>query len=245
MQLARSTMAGWILLTLTGCSPLSRNERAAVIRDSFTAGKPELTWRPYPFFNRDNLAGQTDPSSPEGDSAVGLLDNRNAGGFAALSYAETRPLRDFDLETWIHVQISTAEKGSLNGIAFRVDPVQDKYYRFAAQFAADPSLSLAYVGRDTKHFPVTLAEWKGASLPSGNPKQNDWHHLIIQIRNDAAEIFWDSVRLPGGPFRLQRIESGYVGVYATFTGGLGIAETKVDRLRIRVHRFDHRSGYGL
>ena len=141
------------------------------------------------------------------------------------------------------MQVSTAEKGSLNGIEFRVDPVQDKYYRFAAQFAVDPSLSLAYVGRDTRHFPVTLAEWKGTSLPGGEPKQSDWHHLIIEIRNDAAEIFWDSVRLPGGPFRLDRIDSGYVGVYATFTGGLGIAETKVDGLRIRVPGFDHRSGY--
>ena len=65
MQLARWTMAGWILLTLTGCSPLSRTERAAVIRDSFTAGKPELTWRPYPFFNRDNLARPTPPLPKE------------------------------------------------------------------------------------------------------------------------------------------------------------------------------------
>jgi hypothetical protein len=243
MELPRWTLAGCILLTLTGCSPLGRTERAAVISDSFAAGKPELTWRPYPFFNRDNLAGQIDPSSPEGDSAVGLVDNRNAGGFAALSYAETRPLTDFDLETWIHVQVSTAEKGSLNGIALRVDPVQDKYYRFAAQFAAEPSLSLAYVGRDTNHFPVTLAEWKGTSLPGGRPDRSDWHHLGIQIRNGAAEIFWDSVRLSGGPFRLDRIGSGYVGVYATFTGGLGIAETKVDGLRIRVRGFDD-PGYG-
>jgi hypothetical protein len=243
MQSWRWTLACLLLLEVAGCSILRRTEPAAIIRDSFTAARPELTWRPYPFFNRDNLAGEIDPSSPEGDSAVGLLDNKNAGGFAALSYAETRPLVDFSLETWIHVQVSTADKGSLNGIAFRVDPVQDKYYRFAAQFAAEPSLSLAYVGRDTKHFPVTLAEWKGANIPGERPKQSGWHHLVIEISNDAAEIFWDSVPLSGGPFRLDRIASGYVGVYATFTGGLGLAETKIDALRIRVHSFDQRSGY--
>jgi hypothetical protein len=236
-------MRGWrripvlcLVLILPSCLPQAVMKRAnpTIIQDSFTRGTPELAWRPYPYFNQDNLRGQIDASSPEGESGVGVLDNRNAGGFAALSYAETRALEDFHLETWLHVQVTEEEKGSLNGIAFRVDPVEDKYYRFAAHFAAEPSLSLAYVGKDTKHFPVTLVEWKVATLPGGAPKQSGWHRVVIEIKNDAAEIFWNSIRLPGGPFRLDRIRSGSIGVYATYTGGRGLAETKIDGLRVIV-----------
>jgi hypothetical protein len=225
----------WLMLMLLSCVRPAAMERStpAIIRDSFTAGKPELAWRAYPFFNHDNLKGAIDPSSPEGEPGVGVLDNGKAGGFAALSYADTRPLEDFYLETWLHVQVTEAEKGALNGIAFRVDPVADKYYRFAAQFTAEPSLSLAYVGKDTKHFPVEVAQWKGAALPGGAPKRSGWHRVTIEVKNDAAEIFWDSTRLSGGPFRLDRVGSGYIGVYATYTGGRGVAETKIDALRVR------------
>jgi len=223
------------MLMLPSCSPHPPIDRAtpASIQDSFTSGRPELAWRPYPYFNHDNLRGEIDSSSPEGEPGVGVLDNRNAGGFAALSYADTRPLEDFYLETWLHVQVTDHEKGSLNGIAFRVDPVRDRYYRFAAQFALEPSLSLAYVGKDSRHFPVVLADWKAAALPGGAPKRSGWHRVIIEVNNGSAEIFWNPMPLPGGPFRLDRIGSGYVGVYATFTGGRGIAETKIDGLRVR------------
>jgi hypothetical protein len=112
---------------------------AAIIRDSFTRGTPEVTWLPYPYFNKDNLKGAIDPSSPEGEPGVAVLDNGTAGGFAALSYAETPALEDFYLETWLHVQVTELEKGPLNGIAFRVDPVNAKYYRFAVHFAAEPA----------------------------------------------------------------------------------------------------------
>jgi len=228
-----------IVVMLPSCMPRPAMNRAspAILRDSFTSGTPELIWRPYPYFNKDNLKGGIDPSSPEGEPGVGVLDNRNTGGFAALSYADTRPLEDFYLEAWLHVQVTEAEKGSLNGIAFRVDPVHDRYYRFAARFDAEPSLSLAYVGKDTKRYPVVVAEWKGEALPGGAPKQGGWHRVVIEVRNDAAEIFWDSIRLSGGPFRLDRVDSGTIGVYATYTGGQGIAETKIDGMRIRVDKF--------
>ena len=236
MRRSRWISLVWLMLMLPSCLPPPATERAApaIIQDSFTGGKPELAWHPYPYFNHDNLKGEIDPSSPEGEPGVGVLDNGNAGGFAALSYADTRPLEDFYLETWLHVQVTEEEKGSLNGIAFRVDPVRDKYYRFATHFAAEPSLSLAYVGKDTRHFPVIVAEWKAAALPGGPPKRSGWHRVLIEVKNDAAEISWDSIRLPGGPFRLDRIGSGYVGVYATYTGGRGIAATKIDGLRVRV-----------
>lgn len=207
---------------------------AAIIQDSFTGGTPELVWRPYPYFNQDNLKGAVDPTSPEGEPGVGVLDNRNAGGFAALAYAETRSLADFYLEAWLHVQATKEARGALNGIAFRVDPAGDRFYRFAAQFAAEPSLSLAYVGKDTKHFPVIVAEWKGASIPGGAPKQSGWHRVAIEVKDNAAEIFWNGTRLPGGPFAVDRAGPGYIGVYATFSGGLGIAETRIDGLKVRL-----------
>jgi hypothetical protein len=208
-------------------------EKPAMIRDSFTGGKPELEWRPYPFFNQDNLKGDIDPSSPEGEPGIGVLNNGTAGGFAALSYAETPRLGDFYFEAWIYVQATEKEKGPLNGIAFRVDPIQDRYYRFSAHFSADPSLSLAYVGKDTNHFPVMVYEWKGAAFPKGTQPRRGWHCIAIEVRNDKAEITWDSERLPGGPFPLDRVDSGYFGVYATYTGGRGFAETKIDGLRVR------------
>lgn len=229
----------WNMLMLPSClpPPVMEGTPPAIIRDSFTNGTPELAWRPYPYFNHDNLKGEIDRSSPESEPGVGVLDNGNAGGFAALSYADNRPLEDFHLETWLHVQVTAAEKGSLNGIAFRVDPGRDKYYRFAAHFTREPSLSLAYVGKDTRHFPVIVAEWKAAALLGGAPTQSGWHRVMIEVKNDAAEIFWDSIRLPGGPFQLDRIGSGHIGVYATYTGGRGIAETKIDGLRVRSYNF--------
>jgi hypothetical protein len=139
------------------------------------------------------------------------------------------------LETWLHVQVTAAEKGSLNGIAFRVDPSRDN--RFAAHFTGEPSLSLAYVGKDTRHFPVIVAEWKAEALPGGVPARSGWHRVMIEVKNDAAEIFWNSMRLPGGPFQLDRIGSGHIGVYATFTGGRGFAETKIGGLRVGSYNF--------
>ena len=91
------------MLTLPSCVTAPAGERAtpAIIRD-----KPELAWYPYPYFNKDNLKGAIDPSSPEGEPGVGVLDNGTAGGFAALSYTDTLALEDFDLEAWLHVKVS-------------------------------------------------------------------------------------------------------------------------------------------
>jgi hypothetical protein len=36
--------------------------------------------------------------------------------------------------------------------------------------------------------------------------------VVIEVKNHEAEIFWDSIRLPGGPFPLDRIRSGFIGV---------------------------------
>jgi hypothetical protein len=200
--------------------------------DEFTGGNPELEWLPYPHFNRDNLHGALDPSSPGADPGVGVLDNRKVGGFAALSYANTAEVSDFYLEAWLYTQVAAEDRGPLNGIAFRVDPAGDRFYRLAAHFNAQPSLSLAYVGRDSNHFPVYLAQWKAAELPRGKPNTSGWHRVAVEVRNNELEVYWDCAKLDGGPFKLDRVGSGYIGAYANVTGGPGIAETKLDGLRV-------------
>ena len=204
-----------------------------LIRDSFTNGKPELQWLPYPHFNQDTLRGTIDNTSPEGEPGIGLLDNKNAGGFAALSYSATTALSDFYLEAWIYAQITRGEKGSLNGIAFRIDTVAGNFYRLATHFmGAEPALSLGYVGKETNHFPQYLARWTGEEIPGGAPPSSGWHKIAIAVQDSKAEVYWNRAKLLGGPFSIDRVQSGFIGVYANFVGGLRNAETKVDGLRI-------------
>jgi hypothetical protein len=208
-----------------------------LIRDSFTNGKPELEWLPYPHFNQDNLRGTIDNTSPENEPGIGLLDNQNAGGFAALSYPATAALSDFYLEAWIYAQVTRGEKGSLSGIAFRVDTVAGNFYRLATQFmGAEPALSLAYVGKETNHFPEYLARWKGDEIPGGAPQGSGWQKIALAVQDSKAEVYWNETRLPGGPYPIDRVQSGFIGVYANFVGGLGHAETKIDGLRVWARR---------
>jgi hypothetical protein len=203
-----------------------------LLKDSFTDGKPELEWLAYPYFNHDRLRGSIDPTSPEGEPGVGVLDNKNVGGFAALSYAAPTPPSDFHLETWIYAQVTEGDKGPLNGIAFRIDTEGGNFYRVATHFMGQAEISLAYVGKETKHFPEYLARWKGAELPGGAPQTSGWHKLAITVENHQADIYWDHIKLPGGPFPVDRVPSGFIGVYANFVGGLGLAETRIDGLRV-------------
>ncbi|MGH7930579.1 MAG: hypothetical protein ACREQV_22645 [Candidatus Binatia bacterium] len=202
------------------------------IRDSFTGGKPELEWLPYPHFNMDNLRGSIDETSPEGEPGIGILDNKNAGGFAALSYATSAVPSDFYLETWMHAQVSRGDKGPLNGVAFRIDIDGGDFYRLATDFTVEPTLSLAFVGKATNNFPDYLGVWKAAAIPGGAPQTSGWHKLAIAVQDDKAEVYWNGVKLPGGPFLVDRVRSGFIGVYANFVGGLGLAETKIDALRV-------------
>lgn len=200
--------------------------------DSFTGGIPQLQWTPFPYFNLDNLKGGQDPTSPSGDKGVGVLTNDNAGGFASLSYAARDVPSDFFLESWIYMVVTPADKGQLNGLTFRVDPVEGRFFRVASNFAGDQELNLAYVGNDTNNFPLFLARWKVSDLPGGPPAVSGWHKVGIQVVANQAEVYWDGVKLPGGPFAVGRSPSGFVGTYATFTGGLGRAETRVDDFRV-------------
>jgi hypothetical protein len=227
-----------MLLSCTAMTPTVARQNTmksdkALIRDSFTDGRPELDWLPYPNFNQDNLRGMIDKTSPEGEPGVGVLDNKNVGGFAALSYAATNALSDFYLEAWIHAQVAYGENGPLNGIAFRIDTVAGNFYRMATQLmGAEPGLSLAYVGKETNHFPNYLARWKGADIPGGPPQRSGWQKIAIAVQDSKAEVYWNDAKLPGGPFPIDRVQSGFIGVYANFVGGLGHAETKIDGLRV-------------
>jgi hypothetical protein len=217
--------------TLAWQNMLRSNE--ALISDSFVNGKPELEWLPYPHFNQDKLRGAIDKTSPEGEPGVGLLDNRNAGGFAALSHPASGALSDFYLQVWIYAQVTDFDKGPLNGIAFRIDTVAGNFYRLAIHFiGANPMLSLAYVGKETNHFPKYLARWKGEEIPGGAPQSSGWHKIAIAVQDGKAEVYWDETQLRGGPFSIDRVQAGLIGVYANFVGGLGHAETKIDALRV-------------
>lgn len=206
-------------------------ERSKVLfQDRFCDGRPELPWKPYPGFNLDNLAGEKDPASP--GRTVGVLRNDNAGGFVALSYVVREVPRDFALDSWLHATVSEEPRGPLNGLAFRVDPAGERFYRVAADFAANPTLNLAYVGRDSRNMPVYLRKWSGDELSGGPPTHSGWHHLRIEVRNNHAEVFWDRVRLGGGPFELDKSPTGFVGVYANFVSNRRSAETRVADFRV-------------
>ena len=226
-------LVSFIAVTPTQGSPDIMKSGEPLVRDSFLNGTPKLQWLPYPHFNQDTLRGMIDSTSPEGEPGVGVLDNKNAGGFAALSYPTTAPLSDFYLETWIYAQVTHGEKGPLNGIAFRIDTVAGNFYRLATHFVgSEPALSLAYVGKETNHFPQYLARWKGDEIPGGAPQSSGWQKIAIAIQGGKAEVSWNDTRLPDGPFPVDRVRSGVIGVYANFVGGLGHAETKIDALRV-------------
>ena len=205
---------------------------APLASDSFTGGNPQLEWMAYPNFNLDNLHGGIDKTSPEGEPGVGVLNNSNAGGFAALSYLATVLPHNFFLETWMRAQVRDDENGPLNGIAFRIDVTSGNFYRLATQFTAEPKISLAYVGKETNHYPEYLAVWEGAAIPGGPPQTSGWHKIAISVENDKAEVYWNDSKLDGGPFSVHRTAGSFIGVYANTVGGLGLAETKVDGLRV-------------
>jgi hypothetical protein len=209
-------------------------EPGVVFADTFPGGGPELRWRAFPFFNGDNLEGAPDPAAPDGDDGIGVLTNDRVGGFAALAFVDAPPVADYRLETWLRAQVVEGERRPLNGVVFGVDPEGGRYYRVAADFSgANPLLSLAYVGQDTNNFPVYLMRWRADDLPGGLPRETAWHRLAIEVVDGQAEVYWDGEKLAGGPFAVDRVREGQVGVYATTTGGLGRAETAVDGFVLR------------
>ena len=223
-----------ILVTILLLFPCTTSSQEQIVKDSFPDGKPELRWVPFPFFNLDNLEGAMDDKAPNGDKGVGILRNANVGGFASLSYVVTRQVNNFYLETLVYCPVTEGNKGPLTGLAFLIDPVKGSFYRFVCDFkTSDPTLNLAYVGIDTRNYPVFLKFWDSKEIPGGVPGKSGWHRIAIRVKNGKATIYWDRKELTGGPFIVDKIPRGFVGVYANFVGGLGEATTKVDSFKLR------------
>jgi len=200
-----------------------------VFKDNFPKGKPELRWAPFPFFNLDNLEGEKALDAPDGDGGIGVLSNANAGGFASLSYAVTPQVENFYLEAYLYCPVTKGDKGPLVGLAFLIDPIRGNFYRIVCDFKTnDPNINIAYVGRDTRHYPVYLRFWGAKDIPGGIPKESKWHKIAIRIKSQRAIFYWNGHKLSGEPIIVDKIKKGFVGVYTNYTGGLGEASTKID-----------------
>jgi hypothetical protein len=222
------------VIVLMILSPLLVFAQGLTMKDDFPNGRPELRWAPFPFFNRDNIEGIRDIKAPGGENGIGLLGNRNAGGFASLSYAVTRQVQNFYLEVMLYCPVTGGDKGPLAGIAFLVDPIGGNFYRIVCDFKTnDPTLNLAYVGNETRNFPVCFKFWDEREVPGGIPKESGWHKMAVRVKDGKATAYWDGRELKGGPLMTDRIRRGFAGVYANFVGGLGEATAKVDNFLLK------------
>ena len=70
---------------------------------------------------------------------------------------------------------------------------------------AEPALSLAYVGKETNHFPEYLGRWSREEIPGGTPQSSGWQKIAIAVQNNKAQAYWNGTKLPGGPFPLDRV----------------------------------------
>lgn len=207
---------------------------AQTYKDSFSGGKAQLRWNFFPHFFLDNLKAIKDQNAPDGDGGIGVLINSNRGGFAALSYAITEEVADFYLEAFVYCHTTDKEKGQLNGVAFLIDPINSRFYRFICDFnGKEPTLNVAYVGKDTSHFPVYLKFWNDKEVPGGIPKKPSWNKMAVKVKNGKATFYWNEKAL-SGVVDVSRVGKGFVGVYANYVGGLGTAETKVDSFILRI-----------
>jgi len=203
-------------------------------KDSFPDGRPKLRWSFFPYFNLDNLEGMKDSGAPDGDNGIGVLRNTNVGGFASLSYAVTGQTARFYLEAMVYCPVTEGDKGPLSGIAFLIDSIKGSFYRFLCDFkTSDPTLNLAYVGLDTRNYPVYLKFWNAREIPGGVPKKSGWHKMAVRVKDGKVTAYWDGKELKGGPFQADKIPRGFAGVYANYVGGLGEAVTKVDGFTLR------------
>lgn len=157
------------------------------------------------------------------------MTNANAGGFAGLSYMVTRQVGVFSLESMVYFPVTEGAKGPLTGLAFLIDFIEGRLYRLISDFnTKDPTLNLAYVGRDTRNFPVYLTIWDARELPNGAPEESGWHRMEISVKDGMLTAYWDGRELNGGPFAVDKISRGFAGVYTNYVGGFGDASTKVE-----------------
>jgi hypothetical protein len=222
-------MSRILLVIVLIAIPVTASSGNLLFMDAFANGKAQLRWAPYPYFNLDNLQGLKTSAAPDGDNGIGVLKNANAGGFASLSYAVTRQVAVFHLESMVYCPVTEGTKGPLTGIAFLIDPIGGRFYRFISDFNTnDPTLNLAYIGQDTRNFPVYLKFWDAREIPNGVPEESGWHKMAVSVKDGMLIAYWDGRELNGGPFAVDKVSTGSVGVYTNYVGGLGEAATKVD-----------------
>lgn len=202
-------------------------------RDSFSNGEPQLNWYAFPGFSPDEMGVVARNDTPEDDGWAGRVTNQSLGGFASLSYTGHPDLSDYSIEAWIYVIVTPSEQGSLHGLAIRVDPEGQRFYRFASQFGSEQKLTIAYVGSDTNNFPVFIKEWDESDIPGGAPKSSGWHKMKVRAVGNNFWAYWDDHELPDCPISNNRIRAGYFGVYTNFTGGANVTQTLVDQIVVR------------
>lgn len=211
----------------------TREPAPRIFRDSFSDGVPQLNWEAFPGFSPDEMQAISRDDTPENDGWVGRVTNQIFGGFASLSYAGHSELSDYLIEAWIYVTVTPNEQGSLHGLAVRVDPEEQRFYRFASQFGSERKLTIAYVGRDTNNFPIFIKEWNESDIPGGAPKRSGWHKMKIRVAGNDFWAYWDDRELPDCPVSDNRISKGYFGVYTNYTGGTNVTQTLVDEVVVK------------
>lgn len=170
--------------------------------------------------------------APDGDGWAGRVTNAALGGFASLAYAGDPQLADYSVEAWVYVDAVGDQHAPLQGLAIRVDPVERRFYRLAAQFGAEAQLTLAALGRDVSDYPIYVRTWTASQIPGAIPARGGWHRIGVRAVGDQFWFSWDGQDLPGGPLRDPRIARGLLGVYATYTSGVQVAQILMDAIVI-------------
>jgi hypothetical protein len=94
-------------------------------------------------------------------------------GFFPLPHPNHPEGWNFYIEARIYCPITEGNKGFLSGITFLIDPFRGSFYRLICDFKTNaPILDLAYVGPDTRNYPVYLNIWNSKEIPNGVPKES-------------------------------------------------------------------------
>jgi hypothetical protein len=119
------------------------------------------------------------------------------------------------------LSLTEGKKGALSGIAFLIDPIGGIFYRLVCDFKnSDPMLNLAYVGNETRNFPVYLAFWDERQVPGGIPKESARHTMAVRVKDGRLTAYWNGKELRGGPSIVDRIKRDFVGCMPILLEGL-------------------------
>lgn len=123
-------------------------------------------------------------------------------------------------------------------MAFLIDSIEARFYRFVADLNKnDLSLNVAYIGTDSRHFPVYPVFWREKNISDGLPKEPEWVEMSVEVKNGKANFYWNNKELEGS-LDVSRIKDGFVGIYTNFVGGFGEAEANIDNFYLRIVQKD-------